>query len=225
MKLAIVLLTYERFEYAERTLIEAMNNIRFTGEIGVHIADDGSGGDHIERLARCAADHRHLRGPVSSSDSMRGGYGKSYNLATQQVHEWADYVLPLEDDWVLERPLNLDPLCSALDTEEVGCIRLGYIGFTQELRGRLANIAGEQYLIFDPDSEERHVFAGHPRLETVKWQRALGPWPEGLNPGETEFTVAGWPAAREGVAWPISLTGSHGPFGHIGAIQARTDQR
>jgi len=226
-RLAIVLLTYTddthgpRAEYAHRTLRSALDNVVTSCDISVHIADDGSPEEHRQALIHLAGGYAHVRG-ISVTNAQRGGYGRSYNLATQTVHRHVDYVLPLEDDWVLEAPLNIDPYLAAMSAPNgPGCIRLGYIGMTQELRGLLVPFAGNMYLMFDPDSPEPHVFAGHPRLETVAWERRVGPWPEGVSAGTTEFLVAHKREARERVAWPMN----RGPFAHVGTVQARTDQQ
>lgn len=223
--LAIVLLTYAsslsspRHEYAMRTMDALRLNIKYSGNIHWHIADDGSPKEHILALRSSSA-------TVTCSD--RRGYGANYNLATQALHSYCEYFLMVEDHWELTKELNLDPLVEALDAG-INCIRLGYLGWTQELRGKIAAFANQTFLAFDPESPEPHVWSGHPRLETREFQRSVGPWPEGLDPGSTEFEVSKRPAARIGVVWPLDLgirAGQiHGTlFEHIGAVQARTDQ-
>lgn len=244
--LCVVMYTYDRPAYAEQSLRSVLQGIHYSGKVFVHIADDGSPDGQIEELLRIAEEmgsahsalgHYDFKagGPDTSAtatNAQRGGYGASYNLATQVTHLRAQVFLALEDDWELKAPLDLDPLVQALqESPDIECIRLGYIGWTQELRGRLAYVAGQQFLVFDPDSPERHVFAGHPRLETLRFEREVGPWPEGQNAGTTEYIVAGRREARTGVAWPLDLGHSASQhyrlslFAHIGAVQAREDQR
>jgi len=220
----IILLTYERLEYAKRTLKLALDGIAYSGRLSVHIADDGSGPGYIDELVQLAGCYPHLTG-ISTTNAERGGYGKSYNMATMVVHHDNPVLLPLEDDWELLRPLNLDPLIETLGAGAgIGCIRLGYLGFTQDLRGRFVHAGGGTYLLLDEDSPEPHVFSGHPRLETRAWAREVGPWPEGLGAGATEFAVCHRPQARRGIAWPTDLVLTSGNlFGHFGAIQARDD--
>lgn len=210
---AVVLLTYNRKEYAIRTLKSLMKNLKYSGKLHVHIADDGSPDGYLDDLRKIAK-----ASFTGTTNSERKGYGCNYNLATQIVHQWADYVMPIEDDWELTKPLDLDELVNALKSDDrFGCIRLGYIGWTQELRGTFVGINGRIYLALDPDSPEPHVFAGHPRLETVQWQRNVGPWPEGELPGQTEFDVAHTRNARVGVLWPADIVHPSGDlFVHIG---------
>lgn len=223
-KICLLLLTFERRDYAERTLRSALENIRWPEPLSVHIADDGSNQEHRNFLYELAMGYSNVQG-VSVTNAERGGYGKSYNLALQVVHQFAEFILPLEDDWELRQVLDLEPLVAALEEDIFGCIRMGYLGSTQPLRGEICYAAMHTYLRLDPASPEPHVWAGHPRLETREWQRKVGPWPEGLDPGSTEFSVACRKEAREGVVWPLDLIKPSGDlWHHIGTIQARVDQ-
>lgn len=216
--IAVLLLTYNRFEYAKTTLCSFLTHAHTEGELTVHIASDGDSAEYVNALADIAWPHV---GIVTASNSERAGYGGNYNLALQTVHLTASHVLPLEDDWELLRDLDLDLYVNALSELNAGCIRMGYIGYTQALRGEFVASQGRHWLRLAADSPEPHVFAGHPRLETVEWERSVGPWTEGLFPGETEFEVAHRPEAREGVIWPIQEIKPYGDmFAHIGATRS-----
>lgn len=216
--LCVLLLTYNRRKYAEATLRAVLDNITWSGVLDVHIADDGSPAGYVDALRALVGGYSSVRN-VGASCSDRRGYGANYNIATQHIHGTADYVLPLEDDWVLTSRLDCDTLAATLSDERLGCVRLGYLGATQPLFAELVRINGASYWLLDPMSAEPHVFAGHPRLETVAWQRAQGPWPEGLDPNQTEFDVAS--RIREGIAWPTWLSVDGGLFAHIGTERAR----
>lgn len=215
--LRVVLLTYNRFSYAETTLRSLLENMRYSGKIFVHIADDGTPGEYRRLLEKIAGGYKNVVG-VSSSNSERGGYGKNFNLATQTTHQDPNnIVLPIEDDWKLIRELCVDDFLPVFEDErKFGCVRLGYIGWTQPLRAEFISIAGRFYLYLDSESPEPHVFSGHPRFETVWWERMVGPWPEGLQPGATEFSVAHIREARSGVIWPCDVHPRGDLFVHIG---------
>ena len=217
--IVILLLTYDRLAVAKITLESVAANLRASEDIWMHIADDGSSQEYRDELLELA--HKHYGDNVSITNSERRGYGGNYNVATQTVHQIADLMLPLEDDWELTRPLGFDPAARALRVGAFGCVRMGYIGYTAELRGTLRWHEGLHWLEFDPNSTERHVFAGGPRLETVAFARAIGPWPELMEQGLTEHEIAGRPEAREGVVWPVDLIRPSGDaFAHIGAYKA-----
>lgn len=232
-RVTVLLLTYEDGARgtAERTLRAVQQGIAYEGSLHLHIADDGSQDGHVARLREIAG-ATTVWETIGATNAARGGYGRSYNLATQAIHsvDHAGIVMPLEDDWELLRPLDITPLVLTLtrdygrggaDQSEIDCIRLGYLGFTQPLHGNVVHTADGPMLLIDSDSPEPHVFAGHPRLETVAFERRVGPWPEGLAAGATEFDVAHRAAARRGIAWPLNRgsasQGGGAIFAHIGA--------
>lgn len=228
MRITIGLLTYApsvdhpRAEYAKKTLTSTLSYVDPGDNIlHVHIADDGSDPKHIDSLVEICREYGY---EPTITNAERGGYGKSYNLMCQAVHSNSDLIMPLEDDWELTRPLKLEYLAKALDENpDIRSIRLGYLGITQPLVGTVAFRSGMTYLLLDPNSPEPHVFCGHPRLETVEYQRDVGAWPEGKRAGETEWEVTHrWPA-RIGVAWPldIGLPASQdwgAIYAHIGSV-------
>lgn len=221
--LTVMLLTYgaqpERAEYAYRTLHSTLDHLVYDGPLFVHIGDDGSPPEHRAVCAEIAGGYHFVKG-VTVSDSERGGYGANYNLATSMVHPRGGAVLALEDDWVLEHDLDAWKLVECLG-DPIQCIRLGYLGWTQPLRAQLLGVNGRTFWLFDPESPEPHVFAGHPRIETVGFEARVGRWPEGLAAGPTEFEVAHRYESRIGVAWPHGWPG----FAHVGTVQAAADIR
>lgn len=228
---AIVFLTYTpsidnpRHEYAIMCLQDLLTNLRSSEPIHLHIADDGSPPEHVATLKKVAGAFGY---EATSTNAERGGYGHSYNLATQVVHGLAQYVMPVEDDWRLMRPLNLDPLAQAI--EESGgllkCIRLGYVGWSERLSGSLIQMARQTFLLFDHTCPERFIFTGHPRLESVDYERAVGQWFVGLGAGTTEMEVAGRLESRIGVGWPLDLGVNASQdysnlFAHVGDVSIK----
>lgn len=214
-----------RVEYAERTLESLFLHLRSSEPLWLHIADDGSPSEYREHLwdlaGKYAGPHRSI------TNSERRGYGASYNAASQVTHQIENVtaLLQVEDDWILQQPLDLDLLVAAMAAEpRLGCIRLGYIGYIpgQNLRAEFLWVHERHYLLFDPDSPSQYIFSGGPRLERVQWSRRVGVWPEGIGAGEVELAVGSRRTAREGVAWPISLIKPEGDyFVHIGTVQVK----
>lgn len=229
----IIFLTYAssagspRAYYANRTMDSLVKNLKINDAI-VYIADDGSYEGHIKGLVRKVKE----RGwEPRSTNAQRGGYGRSYNLATQLAHQECDTFLMMEDDWELTREFDPTDLSKAIkdSNDNLGCIRLGYIGWTNPLVGVIKAYSDQTFLEFDPDSPEVHVWTGHPRIESKSFQRKVGEWPEGIDAGSTEFAISKRDASRSGVAWPLDIAiragQIHGTlFAHIGEIQAREDQ-
>lgn len=218
-KLVVVLLTYGRLAYAEKTLRCTLDRLYTSKPIVVHIASDGDSEEYTNKLRHIAGGYKEVEGVVVTN-SERGGYGKNMNLAMQVYHQHARWSLVLEDDWELTKDFHIDPLLEVLDiAPSIGCVRLGYAGFTQTLRCTIERWLGQHFLVFDPKSEEPHVFAGHPRVQAIAWEREVGEWPVGLAPGMTEFYVATkLENSRKRVAWPIDLISLSGNlYAHFGA--------
>ncbi len=224
--IAIVMFTHdkppERVEYAKQTF-DSLSQLRSTEEQWFHLADDGSDQAFRDEMMSLA---RGVYGANTSVTNSEGhGYGASYNRATQSTHSRADILLPLEDDWEVSREFDLDPFIKILRDGHFNCIRMGYLGYTNTLRGTFRYYERRHFLELDPDSPEKHVFAGGPRLETREFERELGEWPEGIGAGATELDVIGRKAARRGIAWPITDIKPHGDlFLHIGTNKAETGE-
>jgi len=209
---AICFLTYKRTHYAVPALISVLENLHSAYPIFLHIADNNSPPEHVETLLNIARKYP-LQG-VSVSVAKGGGYGNNYNVATQSVHAYADYIIPLEDDWKLVQPLDVDTFVFDLQ-ERSGCIRLGNIGLVGRIYAELININERLYWRLDPKSPDQYIFSGNPRIETVGWERMVGPWPTGLTAGETEIAVGTRMSARTNVLWPFGLKPSE-YFVHMG---------
>jgi hypothetical protein len=236
----VTIYTCNRVEYAIKTISALGKHLRTKYPLSVHVADDYSTPDlayanasDVGRIMQAIKASFKSNPPVSWTFGERSGYGGNYNRATQMTHNIADIHIPIEEDWQLLRALNIDPLIDVLDNcnsghvgEYIGCIRLGNLGSTQELRGSIKHSGTQTLLVLDPRSPEPHVFAGHPRIETRDFQKAVGPWPENIEAGATEFTVAHRYEARTGVAWPLSILRSGSEFNggdlfaHIGSEKA-----
>ncbi len=210
----------EREEYAFRTL-RSLYRLKADEEIWLHVADDGSEQRFRDEMMEEA---RLIFGDNTSITNSGGnGYGGSYNKASQVVHNISDILLPLEDDWEVVKEFDLSPFANALREGVFNCIRMGYIGYTDKLLGEFVYNNGNHYLRLDPDSPEKHVFTGGPRLETRDFERAIGEWPTDMNAGATELEVCGRKEARKGVAWPIGLIKPSGDlFVHMGTLKAET---
>jgi len=238
-RLAVVLLTAHRVGYAVTTAFTTARNLRHDGPVHWHIADDGDDEGYIEDVKRGIREGAERNVPITVTNAEGRGYGASFNLASQVVHQVADYVLPLEDDWELLRELDTSTIMRMLacgghqdrrgwqwavpppDDFYAQSVRLGYLGYQWPIDAHLFKTDESLWMALDPASRDQNVAAGHPRIETVAYQRAVGPWDEGLNPGATELGWVQRPAARQGVVWPLTLVSLANSvtgdlFAHIG---------
>lgn len=213
--IVIIVLTFQRTEYALKTIESAIKHLKYP-DLRWYVSDDGSKPEHYQSVMEM------LKGQnVIGSHSEKLGYGGGANKAWHIAHEHADLTLFLEDDWNLERELDLTHYAKLLmDYRDIGMVRMGYLNLN--MKGQCIGRDGHLYWLLDRNADS-YVFTGHPSLRHRRYREAYGPYPEGLNPGNTELAYASqYRYAQFGgpeIVWPAEL-GEWGPFGHIGAVQS-----
>jgi len=216
-QVSVLLITYKRMDRALLTLEGVRNHLVYPGPLHYHVADDGSGGDHIAQLvAECARDPRAVS--VTSTDAARAGVGVSMNLGQHVCWERSDYILWLEDDWQLTAPFNLMPCVAVLrECQDVGMVRLGYM--QRGMTGTLEAGGGQLWWRLSWDSSDPYVFTGHAALRHKRFWDFNGDYPAGLTPGDTEGVFSDKVRRRRGpvMLWPGEVC-IWGPFGHIGGV-------
>lgn len=218
--ITIILLTYQRTDYAVKTIESACRYLTYP-DLRWYIADDGSDPEHVRRLERALDESgAHLIGTYSK----RHSYGASANTGITAASYQGNLMLFLEDDWELTRPVDLWAYASLLmEDESVGMVRMGYLN--NGISGTLMGHRGRLYWQLDDTKGRMHsayAFAGHPSLRHSRFHNMWGLYPEGLQPGETEIGMANlWHSTTTGphIVWPVEMS-QWGPWGHIGAIQS-----
>ena len=209
--LAIVLLTYERTEYALQTVRGIQENLRYP-ETHWIVADDGSRQEHIDAVRTAVgAEHRFSTGKRS--------YGGIANWAWETSRSISPVTLWLEDDWYLDAPFDPSHYIELLMQEgSVGMVRLGRLPIG--LDARTVGDGAQMYLHIQPT--QQYMFSGNPSLRHIRFYEQFGPYPVGKSPGQTECDYDGQIRARGAhpkILFPIDV-GTWGLFGHIGAVKA-----
>lgn len=212
----VLVITYERTNLAVATIRSIRERLDYPN-IGFHIADDGSKPGHVERLlAEIGPTYA-----VTCSNTARHGVGANMNAGMQACLNRADYILWLEDDWVLPRgaALDLRPCVQLLEeNKDLGMVRLGRL--SPELHGETISGAGRLWWHLTRN-RNTYVFSGNAALRHRRFCQAYGPYQEGLRPGETEL----WMCNRfnttngPGIVWPAWLSPDQ-TFQHIGDHQS-----
>ena len=229
--LSIVLLTYKRTKEATRTLESLCAYLGYEQRLrSFYIADDGTPGKHVEKLLTLLQDKgERILGWHNQRFSPQTGIGwnKGLGIAFQN----SDYVMVLEDDWVLRKEFDIHPYIEMLSqcdgqteykgtvSPNVGMVRLGGLAVGNDVR--IVGWNGHHYLWYYKN--EQYAYSGNPHIRHARMVRAYG-WysEEKLNPGELELDYDGRVRAMEGPEiWrPADIPG-WGVFDHIGESRYR----
>lgn len=208
----IIFLTYQRTEYALRTIRSIQQNLCYDGEIKWIVADDGSHESHVNAVM----DEIGLDN-ILQMWTGKNSYGSNANWAWEAVQ--SPITLWMEDDWELRNPLNVNPYTQLLENHaDIGMVRLGLLPIDLALY----SIGRDGIMYLDVSRKSNYAFSGNPHLKHERF-KGYGLYPEGLNPGETEIAYDYQIRHSDGfdgkIVWPVDL-GSMGAFSHIGEVQS-----
>lgn len=220
--LSIVMVTYERTELALRTIRGISENLIYPkSKIRWFIGDDGSSLAHGIAIHDTLLDETMILSDYHNEKYFPGTYfsGKTWNRALARAYTESDYVLWLEDDWELSKPLNIEPYIRMLsEREDVGMVRLGHLAVGSDVR--IVGHGGVHYL--DYLRSTQYAFSGNPSLRHIRFTKAIGPYAEDKNPGDIELDYDSrfreYPEIP--AIWrPADIPG-WGIFGHIGTAKS-----
>ena len=214
-RMAACLLTYQRTEYAVRTVNSVCDRLKYPN-LAWYVADDGSDPPHFFSVLAALEDKGAM---VFGSHSEKFGAGKSWNRAVQQALEHCDLLVNLEDDWELMADLDVRPFVKLLlEKTEVGMIRLGGLPVGLDLHS--VGYDGIHYLRVEPTTS--YQWSGNPSIRHRSFAEFYGSFPEGKSPGDTEVAYDAQVRKKPGgpeIWWPLQV-GGYGIFAHIGQEQS-----
>lgn len=220
--LAICMVTYKRTAEALKTIRSTLKNIGYPQElIGFYLADDGSDDKHHTALlkeltkqgVRILGEHNERF--REDDEETKFNCGKGWNKGLGICHQFSDFVLWLEDDWIMEKPLDLVPYVQLLqEREDVGLIsfRILSVGADVHTKGHM----GEVYL--DYLKTTQYAYSGNPNLRHARFTKKYGWFAEDRSPGLIELAMDDSFRTREdGISiWrPVSIS-IWGGWSHIG---------
>ena len=217
--MAACLLTYQRTDYAVRTVESFCKNFQYPN-LAWYVADDGSQEAHTMAVtAALEANGATLFG----EHSEKMGPGPSWNRAIERSLERCKFILWIEDDWELRNEIDVTRYVKLLmDKPEVGMVRLSYMAVGLNLHS--VGHDGTHYLRMEKSTP--YAYSGNPSIRHRRYFDAY-PWyptDPSVNPGECEIWHDDKVRNTEGpeIWWPMDLPhcGWGGGFGHIGQKQS-----
>lgn len=185
--ISAVLVTYQRTELALRTIRGLGEYLAYPKEkIYWYVADDGSQPWHIDSILKeiigcgfAVLGHHSQKFFPGTSFS-----GKGWNIGLVEAHRKSPFVLWMEDDWELRRPLAISPYLRMLhDREDVGMVRLGHLAVGSQVE--IVGYSGIHYLNYLRTTQ--YAYSGNPHIRHVRFSQACGPFAEDCNPGMIEL--------------------------------------
>jgi len=197
---AILLITYERTNIAVETIKGIKDRIHYPRLVW-HVADDGSNGNHMERLINeIGPDYE-----ITTTNTGGHSVGKSMNMGIEKCLEKAAMWLHWEDDWVPNMHIELEPCVRLLEQrEDIGMIRMGRLH--EGVTGEVISSGDRLWWKLDKSKHE-WCFTGHAAMRHRRFHDAYGKYEEGLPPGRTEMRMLHNFNTIQGpdVVWPAWL--------------------
>lgn len=195
-----LIVTYERTDVA-LAAIRGIKEFVHYPNLGFHVADDGSNGDHIKKLVEeIGQDYE-----ISTSNTGGHSVGKNMNEGIARCLERADIWLHWEDDWVPNMDIELIPCIELLQqNEQIGMIRLGRL--SEGLHGNVICGGDRLWWLLDK-TKDQWAWTGHAAVRHRRFHDAYGIYPEGLTPGVTELFMQNSFNTKPGpnIVWPAWL--------------------
>jgi len=213
-KLCIVLITYLRTDMAVRTINGIAEKLDYPKELlSWYIADDGSPKAHMDAIFKAVADGGMQLSGYHNEKFPYCGIG--WNYALRKAHAVSEYIMLLEDDWVLKNILDIRPFIWVLkENEKVGIIRLSNLTTDNVLQ--VVTHRGTHY--FQYLRQARFCYSGNPHIRHVRFSEYYGFFDTNKSPGDIEVYYDGkfrWMKDGPNIWRPAELP-AWGPFSHIG---------
>ena len=218
--LAICLVTYKRTAEALRTIQGIVDNLQYPLEKrSWFVNDDGSPPEHaqaIRDLLREKGEQLLWMNTVRTSGGTFNA-GKGWNACLGNAHQHSDFVLWLEDDWVLESKLEMERHVQLLaEREDIGIV--SYRGLTEGSDITITTHAGYHYFKYLRSC--MNAYSGNPHLRHARFVRTYGWFAEDRNPGDMEINYDWRFCHKTGCdIWRPAGDNPWGIFGHIGTVQ------
>lgn len=186
--LAICLVTYKRTFEALQTIFSTCEHLKYPAElVRWYVADDGSPDEHHHAVLQALEKNKQqLIGEHNDRFRTDDSYfcGKGWNKGLGLCHQYSDFVLWLEDDWMMENDLNMIPYMQLLQENE----RVGIVSFRILSTGadvHTVGYNGEMFLRYKRNTQ--YAYSGNPLLRHARYTKFYQLFAEDRNPGELEL--------------------------------------
>lgn len=184
--LPICLFTKNRTKLACFVIDQLRENLSADGYFpALIICDDGSPSGHMESLCSHAGDWLY-----QTTNVMGRGLGASMNAGLQIAFQMSPVALRMEDDWVLQKPLEIGPWVDLMKEDSIGSLRMGMMFRDPD---ELVPYGDRKYGLLRMRPKKGRTYNVNNQIALVHEQMydLVGPYKEGLAPQmcERDFAV------------------------------------
>jgi len=229
----LLFVTYKRTKTALRSIASLKEHLCYPN-LHWHIADDGSGEEHLQAVREAVGDSTwHTRDREDPQDFDVGG---NINRGMEKAKEaGADICLMNFDDFALVSDLDLRPMVDVLDAHtNVGFIRLAHYipGLAGVMTYYHAPRMKSDYIWFrlirewtlnNPWLTDSYIVSIMPYVAHTRFFNTFGQFSEKKHPGETEVRlnkryIAGDEDEPQ-ILYPVGRSVAHAPYRQIARRQ------
>lgn len=190
-KLSIGLVTFKRRDVALRTIQSTCQNLVYPKElISWFVGDDGSTQKDFIAIKNAIAEQGHFAAYSHNERIRNKGQedtyfsGLGWNKTLGLCHQNSDFVLWLEDDWELDRPLDLVSYVKLLqEREDIGMVSFRILSVGNDVH--TVGHDGIHYLQYQRTTQ--YSYSGNPQLRHARFTKHYGWFSEDVNPGGIEL--------------------------------------
>ena len=179
---------HRRRKLAVLVLQRLKQYLKFTGYKPVLIFGNcGHDEEYVKTVQEAAGDWLYMTIQGEEWEDIHNGLNDAMNKTLKEAFKLSPVVLRLEDDWVLEKELDIGPWCDLLQEDDKVCgVRLGQIQIDPECVKPYRPDLGLDWLDYMPNARypiNHQCFLVHKRLyDLVGWYR------EDMSIDEAEFS-------------------------------------
>lgn len=153
--------THNRTNVACAVIDSLIKNLKYP-KLKWCISDDRSDEGHVDKLVKQFKKNGINEVHVEKTNKERYGLGASLNNGLKYAWTNSDIVLTTEDDWILEKPLNITQHVKIIESDKsIAAIRLATLNYAAERKCIYDNFVevysnGKLYSVFNNQVALRH---------------------------------------------------------------------
>ncbi len=157
----VVMTTHNRTNVACAVIDSLIKNLKYP-KLKWCISDDRSDEGHVDKLVEQFKKNGINEVHVEKTNKERYGLGASLNNGLKYAWTNSDIVLTTEDDWILEKPLNITQHVKIIESDKsIAAIRLATLNYAAERKCIYDNFVevysnGKLYSVFNNQVALRH---------------------------------------------------------------------